>query len=129
AEKAASTLARRQLYFNQIALGQQYWRADDADQLDRLLATAPAEFRGWEWHYLDHLRRPELLSLPGNGQFTQTLHASADGKRLLAFAGTGDGGAKVWNLTTNKPLADVRLFTVNRHFTVGALTPDGTTLV
>jgi eukaryotic-like serine/threonine-protein kinase len=129
AEKAASQLAQRQLYFNQIALAQQYWRADDGDQVNRLLSAAPAEFRGWEWHYLDRLRRTELLSLPGNCQFTKTLHLSADGKRMLAFADAGDAGAGVWDLTTNKPLANVRLFNVNRTFTSGTLAPDGMTLV
>lgn len=129
AEKAASTLARRQLYFNQIALAQQYWRADDADQLNKLLSASPPEFRGWEWHYLDHLRRPELLSLPGNGQFTKTVHVSEDGKRLLAFADGGDAGAQVWDLTTNKLVTEVTLFKSNRGFCAGTLSPDGMTIV
>jgi serine/threonine protein kinase len=129
AEKVAVSNARRQLYFNQIALAQQHWRADDGEQVNRLLDAAPAEFRSWEWHYLDGLRRPELFSLPGNGQFTKTVSLSADGKRLLAFANSGLAGAQVWDLPTRTILSDIGLLTTGRSFAAGVISPNGAVVV
>jgi WD40 repeat protein/predicted Ser/Thr protein kinase len=116
-------------YLYCVTKAQQYWRADDAEQADRLLDAAPPERRGWEWHYLNRLRRPELLALPGNGQFTSGLTVSADGKRLAAFSNAGFAGIQVWDLTTNQVLGKVEMMGTGRSFSAGTMTPDGQTLV
>ena len=75
------------------------------------------------------MRRPELLALPGNGQFTTGLTVSADGKRLAAFSNSGDAGVWVWDLTTNQVLAKIELGKVGRSFSAGTMTPDGQTIL
>jgi WD40 repeat protein len=124
----ALRLANRNLYFNQVNLAQQSWRADNPELANRLLERCPAELRGWEWNYLWRMFHGELLSLPGNGQFTSSVHFSRDGKQMLAIAGYGDSGARVWDLTTNKPLTEITLSQHKRAFRVGNLGPDGSTL-
>jgi len=68
--------AERSLYFNRINLAQQYWVGDNLPQSRRMLDACPAELRGWEWRYLDRLHHGDLLTLPGNGQFTRSLSFS-----------------------------------------------------
>jgi WD40 repeat protein len=120
--------ARGVWYFNQINLAQQAWRADNLEVTNRLLNRCPAEQRGWEWNYLWRMCHGEVLSLPGNGQFTTSVHFSRDGKRMLAVANSGDSGSRVWDLTTNKPITEVTLSGHNRPFWAGDLSPDGNTL-
>ncbi|HQU44541.1 MAG TPA: hypothetical protein PK867_17095 [Pirellulales bacterium] len=55
---------------------QQYWVGDNLPQSRRMLDACPAELRGWEWRYLDRLHHGDLLTLPGNGQFTRSLSFS-----------------------------------------------------
>jgi WD40 repeat protein len=128
--RAALGRAERALYFNRITLAHQYWHGDKVAQADRMLALCPPELRDWEWRYLHRLGHSELLALPGNGQFTKSLSISRDGRRLAAIANSGDSGARVWDLTTNKPLAEVTHFKSGAasSFAAGALSPDGATL-
>jgi len=117
--------AERALYFNRISLGYQYWLANHLDQSSRILSFCPPALRGWEWRYLNHLQHADLLTLPGNGQFTKELQFSRDGKRLAAFASSGNAGVRIWDRTRNKPLAEISLGT-GRSFTCAALSADGT---
>ena len=74
AQRVAAARARdeaeRALYLNRINLAYQYWLANHLDQSNRILDLCPAALRGWEWRYLNHLHHADLLTLPGNGQFT-----------------------------------------------------------
>ena len=90
--KAAQTDAERSLYFNRVALAQQYWRADNVGQADRILNESSRELRGWEWRYLHRLCHAAVLTLPGNGQFTTSLDFSRDGKRMAAVSNNGVSG-------------------------------------
>jgi WD40 repeat protein len=128
--KRLAAQAEQTLYFHRTALAQQYWRGANIAQADRILALCPPELRGWEWRYLHRVGHADLLTLPGNGQFTVSLSVSRDGQRLAAIATSGDSGARIWDLTTNKPLAEVRHTQVQprTQFTAGALSPDGATL-
>ena len=119
----------RMLYFNRVALAQQYWRGDGIEQARTLLHSCPAELRGWEWGYLARLLDPELLRAPGNGQFTRRLAFSRDGTRLAAFAETGDSGVRIWDLSTKKPVCEIQLSGTNRSFSAGDLAGDGQTVV
>ena len=103
--------AERLSYLYCVAKAQQYWRADDPEQTNRWPAAAPAHRRGWEWGYLDRLRRPELLGAAGKWTVPTGLTVRADGKRLAAFSNSGDAGVWVWDLTTNQVVARVELGT------------------
>jgi WD40 repeat protein len=121
--------AEAALYFNRISLAQQYWIADNLSGSRRILDDCPLDRRGWEWRYLDRLHHTELVNVPGNGQFTSSLKFSADGKRMAAFAQSGDAGVRVWDMTTNKPLSEMTLTRSQRPFTCGDLSADGKTVV
>jgi WD40 repeat protein/tRNA A-37 threonylcarbamoyl transferase component Bud32 len=119
--------ALQTLYFNQMNLAQQAWRADNVELALRLLNAQPAERRGWEWHYLWKTCNGQLLTLPGNGR-TASVSFSRDGKRMAAIAHGADGGARVWDLTTNKPVAEVNLTGTKHFFCAGRLSPGGEVL-
>ncbi len=121
--------AEAALYFNRISLSQQYWIADNLSGSRRILDDCPLDRRGWEWRYLDRLHHTDLVTLPGNGQFTSSLKFSADGKRMAAFAQSGDAGVRIWDLSTNKPLAEMTHARCQRQFTCGDLSADGKIVV
>jgi WD40 repeat protein len=120
--------ALQTLYFNQMNLAQQAWRADNVELALRLLNAQPPERRGCEWHYLWKTCNGQLLALPGNGQFAASISLSRDGKRMAAFANEGNGWARVWDLTTNKPVAEVSESGSNRSFCASRLSPEGDVL-
>lgn len=126
-QQAQSSLkvARRNLYFSQIHLAQQSWLANDLETTDRLLSNCPKEPRGWEWNYLWRMCHGELFLLPGNGQFTTSVHFSRDGKRMAAIATSGDSGARIWDLTTRMPIVDIDSSKTSRSFCAGDLDPGG----
>jgi WD40 repeat protein len=105
AEKAQGDAERqaeethRLLYVNRIALADREWRTNPARAVEQLDAC-PADLRGWEWHYLDRLCRPEaLLTLSGGEGAANSVAYGADGRRL---AGAAAGGLKVWDTETRK---------------------------
>jgi WD40 repeat protein len=126
---ASKAEAERSLYFNRIALAQQYWRADNVVQADRLLNQCPVEMRGWEWRYLNRMCHTELFSLPGNGQYTTSMHFSRDGKRMAAISIYGDSGARIWDMTADPPTVVTEVKSNFRPpyaiVTAGTLSPDG----
>jgi hypothetical protein len=135
AEQRARAVAERDraeasLYVNQIYLAQRCWLAENVQHADRLLAATPKPLRNWEWGYLTRTLHPELLTLPGNGQFTMRLAFNRDGNRMAAFAHSGDAGAVVWDRATARPLCEINGGKpgINRSFTAGDLSPDGATL-
>jgi WD40 repeat protein len=115
-------------YLSQIYRAQQYWSSDNLAQSSRILESCPIPLRAWEWGYLHGLNHADLLTLPGNGQYTTGIQFSKDGKRLAAFSPFGDAGIRIWDLTTNKPLAEITQFRTQRSFTCFALSPDGKNL-
>jgi WD40 repeat protein len=128
AEAAQRQQAERALYVNQINLAYQHWLGSHLDQSDRILQTCPPPLRNWEWRYLNQLHHADLFTLPGNGQFTTRLQFSRDGRRLAAFAGSGDAGVRVWDLQTKKPLAEISILRSQRQCLCAALSADGQTL-
>ena len=123
--QASARRAERALYFNSISLANQYWLSDNLQQSERILDRSSKGLRGWEWQYLHGLNHADLLTLPGNGQFTTGLQFSRDGKRMAAFSQSGDAGARVWDLTTRQPLAEISLVRTQRLFNCFALSSDG----
>jgi WD40 repeat protein len=124
--KAARSDAERSLYFNRVALAQQYWRADNVVQADRILSECREDLRGWEWRYLHRVCHAAVLAFPDCG-FAATAAFSEDGRRMAAF--DANRGVQVWNLTIEGPSAEpVRLSAGIQQCTAGALSHDGSTL-
>jgi WD40 repeat protein len=71
AEKAAS-------YRQRLTLAQFFWREGDPKGMRQVLHEVPPEKRGWEWHYLERLRRGDRWSARGHTDFA----VSPDGKVL-----------------------------------------------
>jgi serine/threonine protein kinase/WD40 repeat protein len=128
AAESASDRAERARYFNCFSAASMYWSVNNLTVSRRMLEACPVGLRGWEWHYLDRAHHPEMLSLPGNGQFTRSLHFSGDGKRMTAFSPWGAAGARIWDLTTNRPLAEILSSQCPAPLTSVALSRDGQTL-
>ena len=128
AADGARKRAETALYFNRVSLAYQYWLADNLGGSRRILDECPLDRRGWEWRYLDRIHHADLLTLPGNGQFTSNLKFSSDGKRMAAYAYSGDRGVRIWDLTANKPLTEITLVRNQRSFHCADLSPDGKTV-
>src|SRR5262249_58982156 len=55
------------------------WGRGNVRRAEQLLDQGRPDLRGWEWHYLKRLCRPELLALPASGHATAF---SPDGRPL-----------------------------------------------
>jgi eukaryotic-like serine/threonine-protein kinase len=124
----ALQVANRNLYFQQVSLAHQAWRAENPELTRRLLNRCSAESRGWEWNYLWRTCHGELLSLPGNDRYKTSIRLSRSGTRMAAISRFDLVGACVWDLTTNKLLSKIEPSKHQRRFSAGDLSPDGVTL-
>jgi serine/threonine protein kinase len=61
--KEAFERERQKAYYQRIALAEREWTANNLSRYDRLLDECPDNLRGWEWHYLKHLRYQTLAPL------------------------------------------------------------------
>lgn len=106
-----SALKREQelLYFNRIVLAEREWSANNVGRARELLAECPVELRGWEWHYLQRLCHPEVLTVPGPGP-TNTNYwnvaISPDGRTLAS--GSPDNTIKVRDAITGREVHTLR---------------------
>ncbi len=78
--------AERELYFASIALARRAFDETRVGQGRRLLESAPAAFRDWEWGFLTRQAAGERLALNTGGIF---LAWSADGARLATLRPNG----------------------------------------
>jgi len=78
--------AERELYFANIALARRAFDETRVGQGRRLLESAPAAFRDWEWGFLMRQAAGERLALNTGGIF---LAWSADGARLATLRPNG----------------------------------------
>ncbi len=104
---------RRNVYVANVRLAQQAWEGARVDQMLHLLEETARrqpgdeDLRGFEWHYLWHLRPPEVPTLRGHTRQVQHMAFSPDGQRL-ASAGEGDGTVRIWEVTTGNELRTLR---------------------
>jgi WD40 repeat protein len=95
--------ADENLYYHRIALAHRDLTAaiPQPGRAAELLAACPAEWRQWEWHYLQRLAQsePVVLRPVGSGEF-RGLAFSPDGTRLAAAC--GDGKIRVWDRRTGQ---------------------------
>ena len=68
-----------------------------------LLASCPAELRGWEWYYCQRLSRGGITTISGQSKVVNAFEFSPDGK-LIAFS--GDLSVKIWDGRQVKKLGD-----------------------
>jgi WD40 repeat protein/serine/threonine protein kinase len=113
--------AEQTLYFSNIVRAQLQYQANNVGGAEAILARCPAERRGWECGYLDHLCHAVLYVLPRDDQTRHTgwvraVAYSPDGK-WLASGGGGNafwetvesggwrpGEVILWDAATGKPI-------------------------
>jgi WD40 repeat protein/serine/threonine protein kinase len=103
--------ARRLLYDAHMSLAQREWQMAHVDRVLQLLQeqTAPdrAEFRGFEWYYLDRLCHLEQQSLASASGIIWSLAFSPDGTQLVSAASSllqGQAEVRLWDLKQGKPV-------------------------
>lgn len=128
--KFARAEAEQTLYFNRVALAQQYWRANNVLQADVILQNCSAEMRGWEWSYLNHLCHAELFVIPASGPSGgPSLHFSENVKRVAAVSIDGNTHAEIWDLSVVPPkLLSQVIRGAGTFYCAGTLSADGTML-
>ncbi len=97
----------RALYARTVSLAMQQWQSGDLTSAEDLLASLPADQRGFEWRYVDSLCHQELemfLDMNGVAGFVRM---TSDGMRVIAGSrGTGDEQKKlyIWEMGRDRPL-------------------------
>jgi WD40 repeat protein/tRNA A-37 threonylcarbamoyl transferase component Bud32 len=94
--------AREQLaaveYGRTIEVAHQEWRENNVGATVALLESTQADFRGWEWRYLNRLCHSDLLTLKGHTGAVRSASFSPDGSRIVTAS--QDNTAKVWDAKT-----------------------------
>src|SRR5439155_15793006 len=90
---------RQNLYYQNIALAEREWSANNLARVEQLLDACPADLRGWEWHFVKRLR---LQGIPPLRHAAAVFSAvfSPDGRWIAS--GSHDGKVTVWDATTGQ---------------------------
>jgi WD40 repeat protein/serine/threonine protein kinase len=114
---------RQNLYYQNIALAEREWSANNLNGMERLLDTCPTDMRGWEWHYLRRLRYKRLPPME-HAQAVLSVAVSPDGERIASSS--QDGIIKIWDAKTGQELRPIRAH--KDHARSIAFSPDGQSL-
>jgi WD40 repeat protein/serine/threonine protein kinase len=95
-------LARTQLYFNNITLGQREYALLNMAQAQQHLGQCPPGLRHWEWYFLKRLYEGSRLTLEGHQAAITSVSCSPDGL-WLASAGA-DSTVRLWSTATGQEI-------------------------
>jgi WD40 repeat protein/serine/threonine protein kinase len=99
ARKANEDLERN-LYFNRVALAEREWSVDNVGRVEELLDECPIHLRGWEWQFLNGLRRREPLRIHVDANPVFSVVFSPDRRTLVSTSETGL--VNLWDAETGK---------------------------
>jgi WD40 repeat protein len=86
---------KQHLYFERIGSANRLWNSNQTERAEELLDLCPAEFRRWEWHYLNRLRRCDCVKLDLHLVEVFSIARSADGRRFATA--DANGGVRLWD--------------------------------
>jgi WD40 repeat protein len=91
---------RQTLYFQNIALADREWSANNFSRVEKLLEECPADLRSWEWHYIKRLRH-KGLPIMEHTAVVLDVAVSPDGRQIAACQ---DEFIKLWDAQTGQNL-------------------------
>ena len=95
------TLRREQraVYLERVAAVGRLYSANQLAEAWALLDQCPEQFRGWEWRYLDSLRRANTVAFTGHLAVVWKVGFLADGRLMSTDV---HGTIKVWSVSNQK---------------------------
>jgi WD40 repeat protein/serine/threonine protein kinase len=111
---------RQTVYFQNIALAEREWSANNLRGMERLLDGCPTDLRGWEWHYLRRLRYKRLPPME-HAAAVLSVAVSPQGERIASSG--QDGIIKMWDAKTGQELHSIPAH--KDHVRSLAFSPDG----
>jgi len=108
-----------------MRVAHQEWRDNNVIAMRALLDGADPKLRNWEWHHLNRLCDPSLLTLKGHTDRVNAASFSADGTRIVT--GSWDNTAKVWDTKTGAELLTLKGHT--NSVNAASFSADGTRIV
>jgi predicted Ser/Thr protein kinase len=99
----------RREYLDDMTAANLAWGSNNYAEVRRLLQRwKEADFRGWEWYFLDAQCRERALSVRGHSCAVQAVAWSPEGKRLASA--DRRGMVRVWSLAADKdrPLLEIQ---------------------
>src|SRR5262249_25678022 len=80
----AQEQAQGLLYTNRVMHAYWAWRDNEVGRTQQLLAECPEHLRHWEWHYVNRLCHPDVLTLKGHTHVVTSVAFSPDGHQLAS---------------------------------------------
>jgi WD40 repeat protein len=112
-------------YHRNLLLAEREWEGNNVERMGELLAACPPGRRGWEWRYLDRVRRQTGVGVDTGQVEVFPLAVSPNG-RLVVCGDPIAGRLRLLELETGRELR--RLGPQRRYLWGAAFSPDGTLL-
>jgi hypothetical protein len=112
-------------YGGAMRVAHQEWRDGNLVAMRALLDGTDAKLRNWEWHFLNRLCDPSLLTLKGHTNSVSAASFSADGTRIVTAS--DDKTVKVWDAKTGAELLTLKGHT--KGVTAASFCADGTRIL
>jgi WD40 repeat protein len=112
-------------YSRTIQVAQQELRDNNVGATVALLQGTRADFRGWEWHYVDRLCHTDLLTFDGHAGLVLSASFSPDGSRVVTAS--ADKTAKVWDAKTGAEVLSLKGH--GNGLSSASFSPDGSRVV